>query len=250
MPQGFLEPQAAQEARRARAAAASHASAHASAPSGPRGLAKRVIACLDVRSNDAGDLVVTKVRVYSRVGASVCVSVSHGCDAVAVGGPGRTQLRCKTGGYQGCVCVRVVGAQWRWFICARAAGAHPWPRGLQQRMCFGCVCGDPSQFSHGMRMTLHSVAPWPCTTAPRPPPRILPPPVQPRFSPSRCTQYPQTPPPSLPAVPHAVQGDQYDVREKAGEREVRNLGKPVDLAARYFEEGADEVAFLNITGFR
>ncbi len=48
----------------------------------------------------------------------------------------------------------------------------------------------------------------------------------------------------------AVQGDQYDVREKAGEREVRNLGKPVELAARYFEEGADEVAFLNITGFR
>lgn len=33
-------------------------------------------------------------------------------------------------------------------------------------------------------------------------------------------------------------------------REVRNLGKPVDLAARYFDEGADEVAFLNITGFR
>ncbi|GFR45822.1 hypothetical protein Agub_g7278, partial [Astrephomene gubernaculifera] len=47
-----------------------------------------------------------------------------------------------------------------------------------------------------------------------------------------------------------TKGDQYDVREKAGERDVRNLGKPVDLAARYFEEGADEVAFLNITGFR
>ncbi|GBF88110.1 imidazole glycerol phosphate synthase, chloroplastic [Raphidocelis subcapitata] len=47
-----------------------------------------------------------------------------------------------------------------------------------------------------------------------------------------------------------TKGDQYDVREKEGEREVRNLGKPVDLAARYFEEGADEVAFLNITGFR
>ncbi|CAI7826820.1 unnamed protein product [Closterium sp. NIES-53] len=35
-----------------------------------------------------------------------------------------------------------------------------------------------------------------------------------------------------------------------GSRAVRNLGKPVELAARYFKEGADEVAFLNITGFR
>ena len=30
----------------------------------------------------------------------------------------------------------------------------------------------------------------------------------------------------------------------------RNLGLPVELAGRYFEEGADEVTFLNITGFR
>jgi imidazole glycerol-phosphate synthase len=44
-----------------------------------------------------------------------------------------------------------------------------------------------------------------------------------------------------------TKGDQYDVREKG---EVRNLGKPVELARRYFEEGADEIAFLNITGFR
>jgi glutamine amidotransferase/cyclase len=44
-----------------------------------------------------------------------------------------------------------------------------------------------------------------------------------------------------------TKGDQYDVRE-AGE--VRNLGKPVDLARRYYEEGADEVTFLNITAFR
>jgi glutamine amidotransferase/cyclase len=29
-----------------------------------------------------------------------------------------------------------------------------------------------------------------------------------------------------------TKGDQYDVREKEGERDVRNLGKPVDLAAR------------------
>jgi glutamine amidotransferase/cyclase len=31
---------------------------------------------------------------------------------------------------------------------------------------------------------------------------------------------------------------------------VRNLGRPVDLAGRYYQEGADEITFLNITGFR
>jgi imidazole glycerol-phosphate synthase len=44
-----------------------------------------------------------------------------------------------------------------------------------------------------------------------------------------------------------TKGDQYDVRQ---EGEVRNLGKPVELAKRYYEEGADEITFLNITGFR
>ena len=44
-----------------------------------------------------------------------------------------------------------------------------------------------------------------------------------------------------------TKGDRYDVRESG---EVRNLGKPVDLARRYYEEGADEITFLNITGFR
>ena len=44
-----------------------------------------------------------------------------------------------------------------------------------------------------------------------------------------------------------TKGDQYDVRD-AGE--VRNLGKPVELANRYYNEGADEITFLNITGFR
>lgn len=44
-----------------------------------------------------------------------------------------------------------------------------------------------------------------------------------------------------------TKGDQYDVRDKG---DVRNLGKPVELAQRYYEEGADEVTFLNITGFR
>lgn len=47
-----------------------------------------------------------------------------------------------------------------------------------------------------------------------------------------------------------TKGDQYDVRESTGENEVRNLGKPVDLAGQYYEDGADEVSFLNITGFR
>jgi glutamine amidotransferase/cyclase len=50
-----------------------------------------------------------------------------------------------------------------------------------------------------------------------------------------------------------TKGDQYDVREK-GEAEasgrVRNLGKPVDMARKYYEQGADEIVFLNITSFR
>jgi glutamine amidotransferase/cyclase len=44
-----------------------------------------------------------------------------------------------------------------------------------------------------------------------------------------------------------TKGDRYDVRE---EGVVRNLGRPVELAGRYYEEGADEITFLNITGFR
>jgi glutamine amidotransferase/cyclase len=44
-----------------------------------------------------------------------------------------------------------------------------------------------------------------------------------------------------------TKGDRYDVRENGA---VRNLGKPVELARRYYQEGADEVTFLNITGFR
>ena len=42
-----------------------------SAPAGnPKGLSKRVVACLDVRANDQGDLVVTKGDQYDveRVG--------------------------------------------------------------------------------------------------------------------------------------------------------------------------------------
>ncbi len=44
-----------------------------------------------------------------------------------------------------------------------------------------------------------------------------------------------------------TKGDQYDVREEGA---VRNLGKPVQLAGQYYEDGADEITFLNITGFR
>lgn len=50
-----------------------------------------------------------------------------------------------------------------------------------------------------------------------------------------------------------TKGDQYDVRDKstvAAGGQVRNLGKPVDMARRYYEQGADEVTFLNITSFR
>ena len=44
-----------------------------------------------------------------------------------------------------------------------------------------------------------------------------------------------------------TKGDQYDVRHEGA---VRNLGKPVELAGSYYEMGADEITFLNITGFR
>lgn len=47
-----------------------------------------------------------------------------------------------------------------------------------------------------------------------------------------------------------TKGDQYDVREKSADRGVRNLGKPVEMAKKYYEQGADEVTFLNITSFR
>lgn len=47
-----------------------------------------------------------------------------------------------------------------------------------------------------------------------------------------------------------TKGDQYDVREKEDGGDVRNLGKPVELARRYYHEMADEICFLNITSFR
>lgn len=61
-----------------------------------------------------------------------------------------------------------------------------------------------------------------------------------------------------------TKGESYDVREKQDSSStttsnsqqklvggaVRNLGKPVDLALRYYLSGADEIVFLNITSFR
>ncbi|KAK9390185.1 hypothetical protein V1515DRAFT_589467 [Lipomyces mesembrius] len=51
-----------------------------------------------------------------------------------------------------------------------------------------------------------------------------------------------------------TKGDQYDVREKTATAtaggKVRNLGKPVEVAERYYLQGADEITFLNITSFR
>ncbi|PIE69235.1 MAG: imidazole glycerol phosphate synthase HisHF [Deltaproteobacteria bacterium] len=44
-----------------------------------------------------------------------------------------------------------------------------------------------------------------------------------------------------------TKGDQYEVREKGT---IRNLGSPVQLASRYYQQGADEITFLNIMGFR
>ncbi|KAJ8604702.1 hypothetical protein CTAYLR_006568 [Chrysophaeum taylorii] len=46
-----------------------------------------------------------------------------------------------------------------------------------------------------------------------------------------------------------TKGDGYDVRNQ-DDRRVRNLGKPVDLAARYYDEGGDEIAILNICAFK
>lgn len=50
-----------------------------------------------------------------------------------------------------------------------------------------------------------------------------------------------------------TKGDQYDVRERQVDgsgNPIRNLGKPVSLCKKYYDQGADEVTFLNITSFR
>jgi hypothetical protein len=111
---------------------------------GGTGLARRVIACLDVRSNDAG----------------VCV----------------------------CVCFGVI-----------TAAAHTVD-------CDEVVCA---------RLPLN---PYNTLLNPQPPAR---PPNQPN-----PTQ------PNQPGDLVVSKGDQYDVREREGERGVRSLGKPVELTAR------------------
>jgi glutamine amidotransferase/cyclase len=58
----FLDPAAAAAADASTSAAGAATSSAGSTAAG--GLAKRVIACLDVRANDAGDLVVTKGDQY------------------------------------------------------------------------------------------------------------------------------------------------------------------------------------------
>ncbi|WEW55608.1 Histidine biosynthesis bifunctional protein hisB [Emydomyces testavorans] len=50
-----------------------------------------------------------------------------------------------------------------------------------------------------------------------------------------------------------TKGDKYDVRQidkGDGRRKVRNLGTPIDMARKYYRQGADEIVFLNITSFR
>lgn len=54
----------------------------------------------------------------------------------------------------------------------------------------------------------------------------------------------------VPSITPAVGQSSSDTLPKPVQRQVRNLGKPVDLARRYYAEGADEIAFLNITSFR
>ena len=57
-----------------------------------RGLAKRVIACLDVRANDAGDLVVTKGDQYDvreTVGGNEVLAPVHGATQHRLSGPRR-----------------------------------------------------------------------------------------------------------------------------------------------------------------
>ncbi|GAA5936616.1 hypothetical protein JCM3775_000148 [Rhodotorula graminis] len=55
---------------------------------------------------------------------------------------------------------------------------------------------------------------------------------------------------TLPTSTSTVSSDPSAPPPAKRQRQVRNLGKPVDLARRYYAEGADEVAFLNITSFR
>ncbi len=183
----FLETSSvAQPAQAAAPAAAAHAHAGSSGGglNGAGGLAKRVIACLDVRSNDQGDLVVTKVRASRHeMHLSVC-SAPCGFRAARAACDWRP---------------RPVRHVWHGPEARAERRAQPSPASARAGELTRAPCGV-WRVARRVRMR--------------------------------------------------AQGDQYDVREKEGSRDVRNLGKPVELAARYFDEGADEVTFLNITGFR
>jgi hypothetical protein len=63
--QAFLDPEVAAARVASSSGASSSGSSGGGGSSGMRGLARRVIACLDVRGNDNGDLVVTKVGACS-----------------------------------------------------------------------------------------------------------------------------------------------------------------------------------------
>lgn len=46
-----------------------------------------------------------------------------------------------------------------------------------------------------------------------------------------------------------TKGDQYNVRS-GEDNKVRNMGDPVQMALKYYQDGADEITFLNITGYK
>ncbi len=153
----------------------------------PARLAKRVVVALDVRSNDAGDLVVTKGMLDIHFASPWPSSEDSGC------------------------CCRVTVRAY----CFR----HAWP-----------LVGRPARRADGRQQHLRQpaktrLADVSLIHAARGSGRFL-----------ACLSA----------------GDQYDVREggTGSGGDVRNLGKPVSLAERYFRDGADEVSFLNITGFR
>ncbi|KAI9122752.1 hypothetical protein K1719_005641 [Acacia pycnantha] len=39
-----------------------------------------------------------------------------------------------------------------------------------------------------------------------------------------------------------TKGDRYDVRKQTKQKEVRNLGKPIELARQYYKYGADKLS--------
>ncbi|POY72445.1 hypothetical protein BMF94_4271 [Rhodotorula taiwanensis] len=74
---------------------------------------------------------------------------------------------------------------------------------------------------------------------------------RPSGAPEESSETSSSAPVAEPTLPTStVSADPSEPPPAKRQRQVRNLGKPVDLARRYYDEGADEVAFLNITAFR